>query len=335
VFYNTIKGMDIIGQEYVINKPLKDYKYNWIHSDQKSLVYAAINRLPVLLGPNLFVLPKDMPDIPAMKESIYLHPSRWCVDVWKYLKFDNIELKPWPAGIDWESIYKPKRKAQSKQVMIYFKERDPGLFDYVIKLVESKGFSANIVKYRYYKESDYLDIINSSLFGIWIGRQESQGIALQEALASDLPLIVIDATSFFDTIDENAYIFPSYLENFKTTTAEYFDNECGIKITSVYDLDSTIDLMCSDLKRYHPLNYVKHNLSLEKQAYELIGLLKEVEEKSSYKWIYSEKKNYINMFSSDLLVNKTYYYYLLKRKSNTAKRLILKRIRKIRAKAFY
>ena len=124
VLDNTLKGLDKIGVKYVFNQPISDYKYNWIHDDGRAIVEAGFVKKPVLVGPNTAVLPKDLPKLrfKLPKGSIYLHPSKWCVEVWKVLGFDEAKLDFWPAGIDLDEFENVSRSDKKRYFYILKKE---------------------------------------------------------------------------------------------------------------------------------------------------------------------------------------------------------------------
>jgi len=290
VLDNTLKGLDKIGVKYVFNQPISKYKYNWIQDDQSAIIEAGFARKPVLVGPNTAVLPKDLPKLrfKLPKGSIYLHPSRWCVEVWKDLGFSEAKLDFWPAGIDLNEFEKVDRSGKEK-ILLYFKQRDKKLLDTAKKLLERKNLEYELIHYGYYKEEEYKKALKKSKFGIWIGCSESQGIGLQEALATNLPLIVLDATSLFDTVPTDAknyiaYDFPKNLDSVRSTTAPYFDERCGIKIEKIDELENAIDKMFANFKHYKPREFVKENLSLEASAKKLVSFFEnmKVEHKKSY-----------------------------------------------------
>ncbi len=55
------------------------------------------------------------------------------------------------------------------------------------------GYKINLIEYGTYTEETYKYVLRRSFFGVWIGTTESQGIALQEALAANVPLIVLNS----------------------------------------------------------------------------------------------------------------------------------------------
>lgn len=292
VLDNTLKGLDKIGVKYVFNQPISDYKYNWIHDDQKAIIEAGFVGKPVLVGPNTAVLPKDLPKLrfKLPKDSVYIHPSHWCVEVWEFLGFNEVKLDFWPVGIDLDEFEKVSRVGKEK-ILLYFKQRDKNLLDFAIKLLESKNLEYELIHYGFYKEEDYKEALRKSKFGIWIGCSESQGIGLQEALATNLPLIVLDAKSVFDTVPTDsknyfAYKFPKSLASVRSMTVPYFDERCGIKIERIDELEDAINKMQANFSNYSPREFIEENFSLEISAKKLVSFFEKmkIEKKKSYNY---------------------------------------------------
>ncbi len=292
VLVYTLKGLDKIGVKYVFNQPISEYKYNWIHDDQKAIIEAGFVGRPVIVGPNTAVLPKDLPKLRRKlpKSSIYLHPSPWCVEVWKVLGFNECRLDFWSVGIDLDGFEKVDRVGKEK-ILLYFKQRDKYLLEYAEKLLKSKNLEYELICYGFYKEEDYKKALKQSRFGIWIGCSESQGIGLQEALSTNLPLIVLDAKSIFDTVTTKSknyfnYKFPKSLATIRSTTVPYFDERCGIRIEKIDQLENAIDKMQANFAHYKPREFIEENLSLKMSATKLISFFKKmnIENKKSYNY---------------------------------------------------
>lgn len=236
VLINTLKGLDKLGINYVFNRPINDYAYNWIHDDQKAIIEAGFHNKPVLVGPNTAILPKDLPlfRFKLPEGSIYLHPSQWTIDIWKFLGYRETKLAAWAVGIDLNEFPAIARTNKTK-VLLYFKQRDLALLEETKQILQKLNLDYRVIQYGFYTEEEYLQALNECRFGIWVGCSESQGIALQEALATNLPLVVLDSTSVFDTVSTNGknyigYHFPKNIKHIKMTSAPYFDHRCGIKI---------------------------------------------------------------------------------------------------------
>jgi hypothetical protein len=310
VFTSVISGLDFLGVKYVLNQPIRKYKYNWIHDDQRGIIEAGFSKKPVLVGPNTAVLPKDLPLLrKAMPQgSIYLHPSQWSVDIWHYLKYTETKLDSWPAGIDINKFQIPDR-VQATKVLLYFKQRDENLLTLAKCVLAELGLEYILIKYGFYTESEYKESLKNSKFGIWIGCSESQGIALQEALATGLPLIVLDATSIFDTIPIDSkkyfpYKFPESLRSIKTSTAPYFDERCGIKIENIEELKGAIDKVLENFQQYSPREYVKEYLTLEMSAKKIILFFEKMNIKDTVNSDFNYQKISSFLFYASLIFQK-------------------------------
>lgn len=333
VLVNACKGLDKIGVKYIFNKPISNHEYNWIHDDQRAIIEASLLRKPVLVGPNTAVLPKDLPILrPKLhKESIYLHPSDWCIDVWRYFGEFECEIKSWPVGIDdYEIKERDRGKIEKNRVLVYFKERNGELLNKTVEMLQRLEFEYTLIHYGYYKQDDYLEALQKCSFGIWIGRQESQGIALQEALTAGLPLIVLDATSIFDTVNEGKkgyfdYEFPQELKIIKSTSAPYFDERCGIKIEKIEELEGAIQKIVSQIDSFNPRGYILENLSLEASAKKLISFFESMETKKSSNFVAYPLSH--PLFYADLLTKKWFYkwvWHKIKNKAPPSKRLLIR-----------
>lgn len=273
VFQNLVKGMDRIGYPYVVNRRLDACEKLWIHDDTRAL--PLIKRLPpqikVVVGPNLYVMPRDMPQRLDLHRAIYVHPSDWSVDVWRKYGFDLCPLRVWPTGIDTD-MFAPTPSGDRKHVLIYHKNRDPAELDQIKNVLTKLGMKYEIIIYRKYKQEEYLRQLTQSRYVIWHGASESQGIALQEALACNVPILLWDVATLkqFWIGGGDCYLFSEDEKQFPVTAAPYFDQTCGIKIWSIEELEPAIHRMQSEWSTFEPRAFVIKNLSLEKQAMELL-----------------------------------------------------------------
>jgi glycosyltransferase involved in cell wall biosynthesis len=95
------------------------------------------------------------------------------------------------VGIDTYTYVPPKKEKSS--VLIYFKTRFPAELAYCEKLLQEKSIAYNIINYDTgYQESDFLSLLEISKYVIRIGRQETQGIALEEVLSMNVPILLRD-----------------------------------------------------------------------------------------------------------------------------------------------
>ena len=268
VVENLIKGLDKISYPYVINKRLDACKRLWIHDDTKAL--REISNLPkeikIIVGPNIYNLPKDIPEYLDLSTIVYLQPSIWTKSFWLKFGADKYSIEVWPTGIDTEE-FKPSRKTREKKefVLVYFKKRFADELETVKNALNRKNIDYRIIDYaKGYKESNYKNLLVKSKYVIWLGIGEAQGIALQEALSVDVPILVCDVYSVGHRVGGEE--FSQEEKEFQnTTSAPYFDSRCGIKIKDLNDLRQGIDFMESHLKNFKPREYILENLSLDKK----------------------------------------------------------------------
>lgn len=294
VLLNLCKGIDAIGVKYVFNEPISKHDYNWIHDDQIALIEAGFIGKPVVVGPNLAVLPLDLPIFRKKlpEGSVYLHPSQWTIDIWNFLGYNEARLEAWPVGIDTEEFSCMDRSDKNK-ILLYFKQRDISLLEQAKAVLEKIGLEYIVIHYGFYAENEYKTALRECRFGIWIGCSESQGIGLQEAMATGMPLIILDSTTIFDAVTTSAkrhigYCFPKKLKEIKTTSAPYFDESCGIVICDITLLESSILCMLNMCEKYDPRKYVIDNLSLKRSAEHLLSLFESIDKKEvdGYNWLY-------------------------------------------------
>jgi hypothetical protein len=290
VVTNLIKGLDILEYPYCINKKLDATSQLWIHDDTNAIKQASKQKLNAIIGPNLYILPRNIPLNINLSTFVYIHPSKWATDFWKDFGFNKCKLDYWPTGIDTNMFFK-RKNPKNGNVLIYFKERFQDELDYVKKILEEKKINYNIIIYGSYKQENYLKILKNTKYIIWIGRQESQGIALEEALSMNIPILVWDVVSIghCNFKSDSDLIFNKEELNYtKTTSAYYFDNRCGIKIKNKIDLPKSITEMNIKWNNFEPRQYIIENLNLKKQAKDFIELFNK-----HYKISYNDGKNEI------------------------------------------
>lgn len=274
VVENLIKGLNQLDYPYVINARLDACKRIWIHDDKKALETAIkIEGINIVAGPNLYVTPRQIPERIDLSEVLYIHPSPWVIDLWKQESFKRAKLDYWPTGIDTDIFVISNKKKE--RVLIYFKERYPEELEYAEKLLTKLNIPFKTIRYSFYNEYDYQSSLSQAKYVLWIGRQESQGIALQEALSTDTPILVWDVKNLghWRSNPKNEAVF-SDSENAFTgaTSAYYFDNNCGVIIKEKTELNNAIMYMEKKYTNFAPRKFILENLSLKKQARDFINL---------------------------------------------------------------
>ena len=138
--------------------------------------------------------------------------------------------------------------------LIYFKNRELKSLNEIISLLKNKNIRYKVLTYGDYKNKQLVKYALKSKFGLILGSTESQGIAINELMATNLPLFVIDKNI-------NNY------ENIKLhgTTVPYWSSECGEKILDLNDFKMNFQRF---LKNYESNTYKPNNLINEKLSFE-------------------------------------------------------------------
>jgi hypothetical protein len=267
VVENLIKGLEKIKYPYVINKDLNSCRKLWIQDDIGALkkVKDLDENIKVIIGPNLFVFPDQIPSNLDISKAVYIQPSLWVQKLWEKLGFKKCAIDYWPVGID-TKIHQPQNERKNI-VLVYLKGRDKKDLEFVKNILKNKNISYKMIIYGSYKHEEYIKILKNTKYIVLIDKTESQGIAFEEAMSMDIPLLVWNhkKVDFIENKINNSDI--------DVTSVPYFDNRCGLIIESENELPNAIDKIEKEWKNgFSPRSYILENLTLEKQAREFIKL---------------------------------------------------------------
>lgn len=233
-------------------------KYDVVYSPCKPVVVNDYPMTSFIFGPHFSVFPdeKDMQDIQG-NNSIYIQPSLWAMEVWKNAnccKNNNFDFIPW--GVDTDKF---QIRTDRKEVFIYFKSRIPEELYYVENELKNRNITYRIFDYKHrYTEDEYKQYLNNCKYGIWIDAHESQGFALQEALACNVPLLVWNIHSMNQEYRSNYPDIPA-------TTIPYWDERCGEYFYKEEEFIETLDrfIKKEEENQYKPREYIMENLSMD------------------------------------------------------------------------
>ena len=191
------------------------------------------------------------------KNSVYIQPSDWAVNVWKKFNADNIlPIKKMFFPVD--TVKFNQGNNERNNVFIYFKRRKNKELKIIEDFLNKKQINYKIFDYvKRYEESDYLSYLKTSKYGIILDARESQGFAIEEALSCNVPLLVWNVTSMNQ---EEGINYPEL----KATSIPYWDERCGEFFYNKNEFETKYNEFISKLNTYKPREYVLENLSVEK-----------------------------------------------------------------------
>lgn len=270
VVQNLKLGLEKIGMNIHQFYESRPWKYSaclqFNKHDLNDLLFYAESKRPILMGPNLFVLPNDNPMLCELFND-FVVPSEWVRNL--YQKFELMKHKNiyvWPVGIDtneWiEKNEVNKPNDSTIDCFIYFKNRSEQDLAVVEAICRKFGLKYKILKYGFYEEEELKNLCNLAKFAILLTGTESQGIAYMQILSTNTPCYVFNATSW---VSEDKTITAS------ASSVPYFDNRCGY-ITNDVDLQH-FDKFIQNISFFEPRKYIIENHTLEKSALEYYRFL--------------------------------------------------------------
>ncbi len=229
-----------------------------IHYGETALVLSGVNALKkaivlkkkgvfkkLIAGPNIISLPSHYNSIitnPSIDK--VLVPSEWVRDLW-IQKAPELEsrLVVFPSGTRIHGS-----STRNGEIIIYDKLNDETVATDIQTNLNELGYKTRVLKYGRFKQSDYFESLKSAVVVIYLGSSESQGLALQEAWAHDVPTIVKRVTEVITT---------DFNWEEPKLAAPYLTNELGFFFDSTDELPNLIE----KVKTLHPKEYCDQNLS--------------------------------------------------------------------------
>jgi len=277
---NLIKGLEKIGASYNLNPHKASLFPNlsvlrsvagvmWLVKQKKS---------NLIVGPNF-----------SASDLVYLQkagaPIKFFLAPSKEVKFTFIhygilaeKIKIWPVGIDTEDFTDVSKTSKTCDALIYFKRRTKKELEQAIGLLKQQRQTYTVLEYGYYSKNDFKQVLSQSRYAVILDGNESQGIALEAIMASNLPLFVFDQIYIGETSDL------SLAENLQSTSVPYWSKLCGMKVPtdtygksknsyfSISECQTQFEQFLNQLPSFKPREFILENLSLEKQAKEFTAL---------------------------------------------------------------
>jgi hypothetical protein len=161
---------------------------------RKAIQWKKAGKIKFLLaGPNISdsVLDEDgLVGDPAI--DYFIVPAAWIeVNVIKQLDVLRGKVQCWWAGVD-TRYWSPQKANKKRNVLVYWKTEGEEFCKQVEDMLVRHNFDPIRITYGKYHPSEFKSALESSLFAVFISRCESQGIALTEAWAMDIPTLVWD-----------------------------------------------------------------------------------------------------------------------------------------------
>lgn len=277
-FLNLVDGLDRLGVSYRIN----DYRWLRRHGDDLACVFGKPHvldkippRTPILFGTSIYSHPKDRPALPQERDiRRVLVPSLWVrrmfEEVWPGL------VSVWPVGIDTDRWVPVPKAAKDVDVLVYYKiawEQDRYQRELVEPLyaeMKRRKLSVETLRYGDYREEDLLALSKRARAMVYLSRHETQGIAAQQVLASDVPVFAWDEGGFW----QDPKYYPREVKFGPVTSVPYWDDRCGVKFRDGASIGPAFDAFWDGVESgaFSPRQMILEELTLEKCASKYLHL---------------------------------------------------------------
>ncbi len=182
------------------------------------------------------------------------------------IDLDSKQICVLPIGVISEKqiLYSESYLRTKSECLIYFKNRDKKDLEKVKSLLNSEKIKSKLFEYGDYDNNVLRTQAKKSRFGIIISSTESQGFAIQELMAFNLPLLVWDSKkSQFEGKD------------IEGTSVPYWSGECGEVVDTYSDLKKQLKPFLENIENFNPKELILDQLTYEKFS---TSLIKEFEE---------------------------------------------------------
>jgi hypothetical protein len=223
--------------------------------------------------PNPAILGPGMLDHPAIKPSLmeddrfhyYIVTCGWMEDLFR--PYYGSTLMSWFAGIDTRSWPDLSERPKRYDCLVYDKihwDRDrlvPGLLEPVQRELTHSGLRYAVIRYGAHNQSAYRKLLAGSRFMVFLAEHETQGLAYQEAMASNLPVLAWNPGFW---VDPNRARYTS--DPVPACSVPYFSDQCGATFREPNEFNSALEAFVRRLDSFRPRQFVQQHLSLESSA---------------------------------------------------------------------
>lgn len=218
----------------------------------------------LIVGPNILGNPNQHDHILGSPEiNWYIAPCNWARDCNRQEEpLINGKTAIWYAGIDTE-YWQQQQKPQTKTMLVYWKTEPESFCIEIENLLHHYGWQTKRLQYGCYHREQYKQLLQEVDAAVFISVSESQGIALAECWAMDVPTFVWNPGT--------AFIYDRWLT---VTSAPYITPATGSLWQTFDELESLLTDFDQIKIKYSPCEWVLKYMSDEASAFLLLDLIK-------------------------------------------------------------
>lgn len=295
VLRSTLAGMQALGISYNLNPSNLDAwaPVTVVLSNYDALRMVVQNRevakvKAIIAGPNIDLL-YDQSRIDFASSPVingFLVPSDWTRVVWETLApATESRLRVWYTGVDPQHWAPAAQEKPQKKILIYMKLVSGLSQDALIKmhslhalaldLTRKYGFEPLAIAYGSFGQDYYKMLLEQSCCAIFLSHSESQGIALAEAWAMNVPTLVWNPK----THESSKYA------GFEVSSAPYLTTTTGNDWQTAEELEALLSGLRNRLLTYSPRRWVLDNMTDAIAAQKLLDIITEVQNQQNLEFL--------------------------------------------------
>ncbi len=273
VALELMRGLDLLKIPYRFN----DYKYAKRNPTELIGVIGKSHLLdekkfknPILFGASIFSHPLEAPNLlqehPNIKQ--ILVPGEWMKKMFEPNYGDLVKV--WPVGIDTKKWSPSIKKDLKYAFLIYDKIRwnhdsfEKDLIKPIKSILDKNKLTHTEILYGNYDHEELLEKLAISRAVIFLCEHETQGLAYQQILSTNTPILAYDQQEFW--LDPE--YFPNRVKYGPVSAVPYWDEVCGLTFKSIHQFGDILNKFQQKIneQEFYPRKYILTNLSLEKCA---------------------------------------------------------------------
>jgi glycosyltransferase involved in cell wall biosynthesis len=221
---------------------------------------------PCVLGPGLLDHPRVRPDLmtdPRFRS--YIVPSQWMKDLFERTYADRCFI--WFGGTDLNEWPDFRGEPKDIDILLYDKilwDREAivkSVLEPILAELLRRRLRVQVVRYRTYDHPTYRALLARSQAMLFLCEHETQGLAYQEALACNVPVLAWDQGYWLDPLRSSYESTPV-----ESSSVPYFSAECGERFADRDGFAEALDRFLERRAHYEPRRYVAAHLSFEESA---------------------------------------------------------------------
>lgn len=265
VFLSLVRGLKDLQVPFSVNESFMDtvVVLSGIKSLEEAILHKHRGKIKKLIaGPNLVVFPSEYGSIIASREiDRVIMPSFWVKEYYEKLEPRLIgKISVWPAGVKIPETEEQKEK--TLDFIVYNKIGNAEIFKDIVTYLNLNNYVFKVIDYNNFKQIEFFSLLNSAKGLIYLSESESQGLAMFEAWARNVPTLVWER-GFWEK------------QGFRisgNTASPYVSEQVGMRFNNFTDFKNVLPKFIKF--NFEPKRYVLENFADSLCAEKLLEIIK-------------------------------------------------------------